>query len=160
LDSTPSPPVDMDLEVNVTPTEPASFPESPSSSHLLSPPIRATDHRERSPSMTSSGASGGTLVDFEDAGTEESRENSPAETAVGPEEVSNAKAHEQVLSLAKDPAENLDDEAPLTRPSTSLVESTPPPQPRRSARVTKKVVTQTAKRPSAPARFRSKRVSV
>ena len=152
LDSTPSPPVDIDLETSVPPTNHLS-PSSPPD--LLNPPILAANNRERSPSMTSSGASGGTLVDSEDVDTGVSRGNSPAETAVDAEEVSDA----QGLSQAKDLAEKLDVDAPLARPSSSPVESTPPPQPRRSARVTKKIATQATKRPSAPARARSKRAS-
>lgn len=160
LDSPPSPPVDADLEANVLPTNHVSLPESPSSlPDLLSAPIRTTNHRERSPSMTSSGAGGSTLVDSEAVDTEESRENSPADTAVDPEEVSDEKASEQAQSRAKDPAEKLDVEGPPTRSSSSPVETTPSPPLRRSARATKKVATQTVKRPSAPARSRSKRVS-
>lgn len=156
LDSIPSPPVDMDLETNVPPTNHVS----PSSPDPSSAPTRATDDRERSPSMTSSGASGSTLVDSEGVDTEESRENSPAVTVVDPEEVSDTKVSEQVLSRAKDPAsENLDVEAPLTRSSLSPVGSTPPPTLRRSTRNTKKTATQAVKQPSAAARSRAKRAS-
>jgi hypothetical protein len=139
LDSTPSPPVDMDLESNPPPTNDlSSLKPSTTSPDLLNPPTRATNQRERSSSMTS-GASGVTLVDSEGVGTEESRENSPADTAVDSEDVPDTKTSGKVRSKAKG--------------------STPPPHPRRSARAAKKITTQTVKRPSAPARSRSKRVS-
>lgn len=159
LDSTPSPPLDID-ETNLPQKNIVPSSESPSSPELLNAPIRSTDHREISPSITSSGASGGTLVDSEGVDTGESRENSPADTAVDSEEVSDTKLSEQVRSQAMDPAEKPNVQAPPARSSLSPLESTPPPPPpRRSARVTKKVATQTAKRPSAPARSKSKKVS-
>ena len=158
IDPTLSPPVDMDVDgpSNVPPTSHASSSESPSASpDLLGAPIRATKHRRRSSSVTSSGASGGTLVDSEGAGAEGSRENSPAETAVDSEEVPDAKLFDQV----KDLAEKLDDNTPSVRSSLSPLESTPPPPPRRSARATKKTTTQAVKRPVTTYRARSKRAA-
>jgi hypothetical protein len=156
LDSTPPPPADIDLETNILPTTHVSLLKSPSSSpDLSSAPTPVAIHRERSPSMTSSGASGGTLVDSEGVDTEPSRANSPADTAVDPEEVADSKVSEQ---RAKDPTGELDVEIPSIRSSLPLVEveSTPPPPPRRSTRV-KKPATQIVKRPSA-ARSKAKRV--
>lgn len=159
LDDTPSPPLDMDLETNLLPTIHVSSSDSTTSSpDLLNPPARATNQRGRSSSMTS-GASGATLVDSEGVGTEESRENSPADTAVDSEDVVDTKGSEKGRSQAKESTEKLGLGVPSTRSSLSPLEPTPPPQPRRSARAAKKVTTQTAKRPSAPARSRSKRVS-
>ena len=158
VDSTLSPPVDMDLDEpsNVPPTSHASPSESPSSSpDLLSVPARATKHRRRSSSVTSSGASGGTLVESEGVDAEESRENSPADTAVDSEEVPDAKVFEQV----KDPAEKLEVDSLSVRSSLSPLGSTPPPPPRRSARATKKATTQTLKRPPTASRARSKRTA-
>jgi len=153
VDSTLSPPVDMDLDgsPSVPPTNHASPPESaPSPPDLLGAPTRAIKHRRRSSSVTSSGASGRTLVESEGVDAEESRENSPADTAVDSEEVPDAKVFEQV-------AEKLDVDIISPRSSLSPLESTPPPPPRRSARATKK--TQTFKRPSTTSRARSKRVA-
>ena len=105
--------------------------------------------------MTSSGASGGTLVESEGVDAEESRENSPADTAVDSEEVPDAKVFEQV----KDPAEKLEVDSLSVRSSLSPLGSTPPPPPRRSARATKKATTQTLKRPPTASRARSKRTA-
>ena len=161
VDSTLSPSVDIDL--GTSPNAPAldhvSSPESPSSSpDLLSAPTRATKHRRRSSSMTSSGVSGVTLVDSEGVGAEESRENSPTDTAVDSEEVPDAKLFEQVHSKVKDLPKNLDPDALSVSSSLSPLESTPPPPPRRSARATKKPTTQTLKRPPTASRSRSKKV--
>lgn len=158
VDSTLSPSVDMDVDepTNVPPTNHAPSPDSHSTSpDLSSAPLRATKHRRRSSSVTSSGASGVTLVESEGAGAEGSRENSPAETAVDSEEVPDAKPFEQV----KDFTEKLDDNTPSVRSSLSPLESTPPPPPRRSARATKKTTTQVVKRPVTTYRARSKRAA-
>ena len=156
VDSAPSPPVDVDIDEpsNVLTANHASSTESPSSSSDLVP-TRAAKHRRRSSSVTSSGASGGTLVDSEGVDAEESRENSPADTVVDPEEVPDMKAFEQV----KDVAEKLDADVQSPRSSLSPLESTPPPQPRRSTRATKKTAIQTVKRPPTTSRARSKRAA-
>lgn len=162
VDSTLSPPVDMDPgePSNVPqPTNHVSLPESPLSSGLLSVPTRATKHRRRSSSVTSSGASGGTLVDSEGVDAEESRENSPAETAVDPEEVPDTKVFDQVGSEVKDLTGKPDATVLSARSSLSPLEATPPPPPRRSARAAKKTATQTLKRPSTTYRARSKKVA-
>lgn len=154
LEPTPPPPADVDLENNIIPTNDPSSLKSPSSSpDLLTPPDLVTIHRKRSPSTTPSGASGVTLVDFEGVDTGASRENSPTETVVDLDEVSDTRVSEQ---RAKDPAEKLDVDVTPVRSSSSPVESTPPPQPRRSTRV-RKPVTQIVKRPSV-ARSRSKKL--
>ena len=162
VDSTPSPPLDMGLDVpsNVPPTGHVSSSESPSSSpDLLSVPTRAIKHRRRSSSMTSSGASGGTLVDSEGVDAGESRENSPADTAVDSEEVPDVKVFEQVCSQAKDFTKKPDADAASASSPLSQLETTPPPPPRRSARATKKTTTQTLKRAPTASRSRSKRVT-
>jgi len=105
--------------------------------------------------MTSSGASGGTLVDSEGADAEESRENSPADTAVDSEEVPDTKVFEQVKDLTEKPGVDV----LSARSSLSPLESTPPPPPRRSSRATKKTATQALGRPSTTSRSRSKRVA-
>lgn len=158
VDSTLSPPVDMDLDEpsNVPPVTHASPSESLSSSpDLLAVPARATKHRRRSSSLTSSGASGVTLVESEGVDAEGSRENSPTETAVDPEEAQDTKVFDQVKNLT----EKLEVEILSPRSSLSPLESTPPPQPRRSARATKKTTSQTLKRPPTTSRARSKRVA-
>jgi len=154
VDSTLSPSVDMDVDVtpNVLPTNHVSSPESSSSPpDLLSAPTRATKHRRRSSSMTSSGASGGTLVGSEGVDAGESRENSPADTAVDSEEMPETKVFEQV-------DDKLDVDIVSPRSSLSPLESTPPPAPRRSARA-KKTVTKTLKRPPTTSRARAKKAA-
>ena len=162
LDSTPSPPLDIDLDApsTVPPTNHVSSSESPSSSpDLLNAPTRATKHRRRSSSMTSSGVSGVTLVDSEGADVEGSRENSPTDTAVDLEEVPDPKVFEKFHSQVKDLTEKLDVDVLSVSSSLSPLEATPPPPPRRSARATKKTVIQTLKRTPPTSRSRSKRVA-
>ena len=157
VDSVLSPPVDMDIgePSTVPPTNHVSSSESPSSSpDLLNPPARATKHRRRSSSMTSSGASGRTLVESEGVDAGESRENSPADTAVDSEEVPDTKVFEQVQGFD----EKLDVDIVSARSSLSPLESTPPPGPRRSTRA-KKAVDKTLKRPPTTSRARAKRAA-
>ena len=155
LDSTPPPPADIDPKPNRKPTNRLSASKSPSPD-LPSAETCAANQRERSSSMTSSGASGGTLVDPEGINAE-SRENSPADTAVDPEETPDMKVFGQVPGETKVPAEKLGVDVPSARSSLSP-STTPPPQPRRSTR-TRKVATKTVQRPSTAARSRSKRTS-
>ena len=162
LDSTLSPPVDVDLDApsNVPSTGHASSFESPSSSpDLLSVPTRAPKHRRRSSSMTSSGVSGFTLVDSEGIDAGGSREASPADTAVDSEEVPDTKVFEKVRSQVKDSVKKLDVDALSVASALSPLESTPPPPPRRSARSIKKTTTQTLQRPPTTSRPRSKRAA-
>ena len=160
VDSILSPPVDVDLEVpsNVPSTSHVSSPESPSSSpDLLNVPTRATKHRRRSSSMTSSGVSGVTLIDSEGADAGGSREASPADTAVDSEDAPDAKVFEKVRSQVEDSTKKLDADTLSVSSALSPLESTPPPPPRRSARSINKTTTQTLKRPPTTSRSRSKR---
>ena len=162
VDSTPPPPagLDPDAPSNVTQISHVSSSESPSSSpDLLSVPTRPTKHRRRSSSMTSSGVSGGTLVDSEGVDAGESRENSPADTAVDSEEVLDVKGFEQACPQVMDLTKKSDVDALSASSPLSPLETTPPPPPRRSARATKKTKAQAPKRAPVASRSRSKRVT-